>query len=290
MTDVRVEVVEVDRETVELNKEIQAAKGIETLDRVEVKNEIESGKKVESFDEGHEESKVSVDAVETSPARTGVPKSLSKTTSQSAGLTSTFKLRYKVVFLGDIMTGKTSFISRFVLDNFNPVYQATIGIDFLSKSIQLEDKLVRLQLWDTAGQEKFRSLIPSYVRDASIIFVLYDIANKASFLNVDDWVAKVDEEKSDDTIVILIGNKLDLEHQREVTAEEGLAKATAHGMLFCETSAKTGANVKTIFRKAALALPTPVDELEKAAEEKTITFNTTNIIDGKKDEGRTCLC
>lgn len=86
--------------------------------------------------------------------------------------------KYKLVFLGDQGVGKTSIITRFMYDNFDKNYQATIGIDFLSKTMYLEDRTVRLQLWDTAGQERFRSLIPSYIRDSSVAVVVYDITSK----------------------------------------------------------------------------------------------------------------
>lgn len=90
--------------------------------------------------------------------------------------------KYKLVFVGDQSVGKTSIITRFMYDKFDNNYQATIGIDFLSKTMYLEDRTVRLQLWDTAGQERFRSLIPSYIRDSSVAVVVYDVSNRASFL------------------------------------------------------------------------------------------------------------
>ncbi|GJN10972.1 hypothetical protein PR202_ga29123 [Eleusine coracana subsp. coracana] len=86
--------------------------------------------------------------------------------------------KYKLVFLGDQSVGKTSIITRFMYDKFDTTYQATIGIDFLSKTMYLEDRTVRLQLWDTAGQERFRSLIPSYIRDSSVAVVVFDVSSK----------------------------------------------------------------------------------------------------------------
>ena len=97
--------------------------------------------------------------------------------------------KYKLVFLGDQSVGKTAIVQRFIFSTFDSSYQATIGIDFLSRSLVLEDRTVRLQLWDTAGQERFRSLIPSYIRDSSVAVVVYDITNRASFLNSTKWCA-----------------------------------------------------------------------------------------------------
>ena len=94
--------------------------------------------------------------------------------------------KFKLVFLGEQSVGKTSLITRFMYDSFDNTYQATIGIDFLSKTMYLEDRTVRLQLWDTAGQERFRSLIPSYIRDSTVAVVVYDITNANSFHQVHD--------------------------------------------------------------------------------------------------------
>lgn len=163
--------------------------------------------------------------------------------------------KYKLVFLGDQSVGKTSIITRFMYDKFDNTYQATIGIDFLSKTMYLEDRTVRLQLWDTAGQERFRSLIPSYIRDSSVAVIVYDVANRQSFLNIARWVEEVRTERGSDVIIMLVGNKTDLIDKRQVSIEEGDAKAREFGVMFIETSAKAGFNIKALFRKIAAALP-----------------------------------
>jgi Ras-related protein Rab-6A len=140
-------------------------------------------------------------------------------------------------------------------DTFDNNYQATIGIDFLSKTMYLDDRTVRLQLWDTAGQERFRSLIPSYIRDSSVAVVVYDVTNKASFTNCDKWIEDVRAERGGDVIIMLVGNKTDLADKRQVSAEEGEAKAKKLNVLFVETSAKSNTNIKQMFRKLAEALP-----------------------------------
>lgn len=163
--------------------------------------------------------------------------------------------KYKLVFLGDESVGKTSIITRFMYDHFDDSYQATIGIDFLSKTMYLEDRVLRLQLWDTAGQERFRSLIPSYIRDSSVAIVVYDISNKTSFLNTHKWIEDVREERGDDVVIMLVGNKMDLSDHRQVTKTEGEEKANKMGVMFMETSAKSGDNIKALFRKVATNLP-----------------------------------
>lgn len=163
--------------------------------------------------------------------------------------------KYKLVFLGEQSLGKTSLITRFMYDSFDNTYQATIGIDFLSKTMYLEDRTVRLQLWDTAGQERFRSLIPSYIRDSTVAVVVYDITNTNSFHQTSKWIDDVRTERGSDVIIMLVGNKTDLSDKRQVSMEEGERKAKDLNVMFIETSAKTGYNVKQLFRRVAAALP-----------------------------------
>ncbi|XP_063201764.1 ras-related protein Rab-41 isoform X3 [Chroicocephalus ridibundus] len=155
--------------------------------------------------------------------------------------------KFKLVFLGEQSVGKTSLITRFMYDSFDNTYQATIGIDFLSKTMYLEDRTqVRLQLWDTAGQERFRSLIPSYIRDSTIAVVVYDITNLNSFQQTSKWIDDVRTERGSDVIIMLVGNKTDLADKRQVSIEEGERKARELNMMYIETSAKAGYNVKQV--------------------------------------------
>ncbi|ESN94844.1 hypothetical protein HELRODRAFT_157741 [Helobdella robusta] len=154
--------------------------------------------------------------------------------------------KFKLVFLGEQSVGKTSIITRFI---------ATIGIDFLSKTMYLEDRTIRLQLWDTAGQERFRSLIPSYIRDSSVAVVVYDISNANSFYQTSKWIDDVRTERGSDVLIMLVGNKTDLSDKRQVTTEEGEKKAKELNVMFIETSAKAGYNVKQLFRRVASSLP-----------------------------------
>jgi len=163
--------------------------------------------------------------------------------------------KFKLVFLGEQSVGKTSLITRFMYDSFDNTYQATIGIDFLSKTMYLEDRTVRLQLWDTAGQERFRSLIPSYIRDSTVAVVVYDITNANSFHQTSKWIDDVRTERGSDVIIMLVGNKTDLSDKRQVSTDEGERKAKELNVMFIETSAKAGYNVKQLFRRVAAALP-----------------------------------
>eukprot|EP01083_Nonionella_stella_P086509 240387_1 len=180
--------------------------------------------------------------------------------------------KYKLVFLGDESVGKTSIITRFMYDHFDDTYQATIGIDFLSKTMYLEDRVLRLQLWDTAGQERFRSLIPSYIRDSSVAIVVYDITNKTSFLNTHKWIEDVREERGDDVVIMLVGNKIDLSDHRQVTKNEGEEKANQLNVMFMETSAKSGDNIKSLFRKVATNLPGMDDQNNKNQNDNSLVL------------------
>jgi Ras-related protein Rab-6A len=154
---------------------------------------------------------------------------------------------FKLIFLGDQYVGKSSILNRFYQDKFEPDYQATIGLDFHSKNVNIGGNTVRLLLYDTAGQEKFKSLIPMYIRDANIILVVYDITNKDSFIHTDHWVNETKDLKREDAIFVLVGNKIDLEENRVVSSKEAEDFATQKGFLFFEVSAKTGDHVEELF-------------------------------------------
>ncbi|XP_057302381.1 ras-related protein Rab6-like [Hydractinia symbiolongicarpus] len=197
--------------------------------------------------------------------------------------------KFKLVFLGEQSVGKTSLITRFMYDSFDNTYQATIGIDFLSKTMYLEDRTVRLQLWDTAGQERFRSLIPSYIRDSSVAVVVYDITNTNSFQQTNKWIDDVRAERGTDVIIMLVGNKTDLADKRQVATESGEAKAKELNVMFIETSAKAGHNVKQLFRRVASALPGMENTPEKKEDLIEVQLKDTPQ-DQNPQEGGGCPC
>ncbi|KAM9385445.1 ras-related protein Rab-6A isoform 2-T2 [Pholidichthys leucotaenia] len=196
--------------------------------------------------------------------------------------------KFKLVFLGEQSVGKTSLITRFMYDSFDNTYQATIGIDFLSKTMYLEDRTIRLQLWDTAGQERFRSLIPSYIRDSAAAVVVYDITNVNSFQQTTKWIDDVRTERGSDVIIMLVGNKTDLADKRQITTEEGEQRAKEMNVLFIETSAKTGYNVKQLFRRVAAALP-GMDTTQEKSREDMIDIKLEKPAEQPTNEGG-CSC
>jgi len=145
---------------------------------------------------------------------------------------------FKIVFMGDASVGKTNIMSRFCRNQFNINSKPTIGVDFALKNVKLGPHLIRLQLWDTAGQERYKTFTSTYFKDAQGIIYVYDITKYESFSNIERWImnaqSHVDLSK---TAMILIGNKIDLESERQVGKEEAADFANKHSMLFFETSA-----------------------------------------------------
>ena len=158
-------------------------------------------------------------------------------------------IKLKLIVVGNQGTGKSSILNRFVNETFEENYQATIGLDFQSKNITIHDQDVRLIIYDTAGQEKFRSLIPMYTRDANIILLVYDISNRDSFTNLTHWLKDLTNVNMEEVILCIVANKIDLFDKRVVTNEEGQKFADEHDFIFQEISAKTGDGFSDLFYK-----------------------------------------
>ena len=167
----------------------------------------------------------------------------------------------------------------------------------------LEDRTVRLQLWDTAGQERFRSLIPSYIRDSSVAVVVYDISSECyashgrsapdmsadakTFQNTRKWIDDVRAERGNDVIIVLVGNKTDLNDKREVTTQQGEEEAKKNNLMFVETSAKLGHNVKTLFKRIAQALP-GMEGTDAAAQASSQMIDVKTNTNQPAQEGCSC--
>lgn len=136
----------------------------------------------------------------------------------------------------------------------------------------MNDLLLLYACRDTAGQERFRSLIPSYIRDSSVAVIVFDVASRQSFLNTSKWIEEVRTERGSDVIIVLVGNKTDLVEKRQVSIEEGEAKARELNVMFIETSAKAGFNIKPLFRKIAAALP-GMEALSSTKQEDMVDVN-----------------
>ena len=174
-------------------------------------------------------------------------------------------LRYKLVFVGDISVGKTAVVNRFIKNNFSGEYdvkkinflnlnlQATIGVDFAAKNIEYKNNSLKLQIWDSAGQERYKSLIPSYVRGSSIIFILFDVSNKSTFTNIINWIHFIKQINTEESVLILCGNKIDL--PRQVSTNEAKSLAEKENMFYFETSAKNGEGINNMMYTSIALLP-----------------------------------
>ena len=157
--------------------------------------------------------------------------------------------KYKLIFLGDATVGKSCILNRFMNDTFTEEYQATIGLDYQAKNVQIDNQNIYLLLYDYSGQERFRSLIPMYTRDANIILLVYDVTSKVSFLHLSGWFKDLTNVKKEEVIFAVVGNKTDLNDGRKVSAEEGKKFADKHNFIFAEVSAKTGEGIQDLFEK-----------------------------------------
>lgn len=157
----------------------------------------------------------------------------------------------KIVLLGHTGVGKTSVALRYVQDIFTDHSSPTIGASFLTKRIVLDDVRIKLQIWDTAGQERFRSLAPMYYRGACAAILVYDITQYDSFQKVQDWVNELKTNVREEIVLAIVGNKLDLEHERGVSVEDAKQYAKEIRAFFTETSAKSGSGVEALFANIA---------------------------------------
>ncbi|KAJ3737067.1 GTP-binding protein ypt5 [Lentinula guzmanii] len=189
-------------------------------------------------------------------------------------------VQVKLVLLGEAAVGKSSVVLRFVSDEFQPNKEPTIGAAFLTQKCRLEDRVLRYEIWDTAGQERFHSLAPMYYRNAQAAVVVYDITKASSLEKAKSWVKELQRQANPNIVIALAGNKLDLvqpsasssgtpptpgeapsssggesESLRQVPREEAQAYATEAGLLFFETSAKTGEGIVEIFTEIAKKIP-----------------------------------
>ena len=166
----------------------------------------------------------------------------------------------KYIIIGDAAVGKSNLLLRFAQDDFKSEYQRTIGVEFGAKNIEIANKKFRLQIWDTAGQEKYRSITRAYYKNSVCAILVYDISNRESFEHISNWVEDCTAQSPKTVFMVLVGNKSDLSEYRQVTFEEGKEMAKKNNMIFFETSAKTGENVEKIFVDSAKEINNKINE------------------------------
>jgi len=195
------------------------------------------------------------------------------------------KNKYKVVFVGNSSSGKTCLVERFVNDNFFEKENPTIGVDFLTKNVELDDNdRLFLNLWDTSGQEKFDSILTGYFRGCDAAVIVYDVTNRDSFNDVEKWFTKIRHQASRSPIMFMVGTKSDL--KAEVTPEEAETLAMNLGTFQLTASAKTGENVRNLFTSLCQELSCSQGASSKgsrkiytAAEEYIVEKHRTNLDD-----------
>ncbi|XP_071480499.1 ras-related protein Rab-22A-like [Diadema setosum] len=188
----------------------------------------------------------------------------------------------KLCLLGDSGVGKSSIVQRFVSDTYYESIPPTIGASFMSKTLAVDEKMYKFQIWDTAGQEKYRGLAPMYYRGAAAAIVVYDITSQTSFSKVRDWIRELRQHGPENIVVSIAGNKCDLDDLREIPTRIAAEYAEEVGAVFTETSAKTAANIKELFIEISKKLPPEV-----LVPSYGDTINLRNQKERKK-KGRCC--
>ncbi|XP_022094540.1 ras-related protein Rab-22A-like [Acanthaster planci] len=178
----------------------------------------------------------------------------------------------KLCLLGDSGVGKSSIVQRFVCDSYQDSIPPTIGASFMSKTVTTGEKSFKFQIWDTAGQEKYRGLAPMYYRGAAAAVVVYDITSQMTFTKVRDWIRELQQHGPENIVIAIAGNKFDMCDLREVETRTAMDYAQDIGAVFIETSAKTAANIKELFIKISEQLP----------PETVMPYNSTDTVDLRK--------
>lgn len=174
-----------------------------------------------------------------------------------------FLYQFRLILIGESTVGKSSILRQFKEGEYFPDISLTVGVDFHAKLVQVDGKPIKLQLWDTAGQDRFRAIVKAYYRNAVGGLLVYDITNRESFLHLNEWLedAKLHAEPHN-PVFILVGNKSDQAKKREVSTEDGQQYADEHDMEFIETSAKTGRHVEEAFQRLAKRIYKKVEQRE----------------------------
>ena len=198
-----------------------------------------------------------------------------------------YEFIFKVLLLGNSNVGKSSLFLRFVDDIWNDTFVPTIGVDFKIKTLEIDDKKIKMQIWDTAGQERFKNIIASYYRGAHGILLIYDITDKDSFKNLQNWLIEIEKNANKNVLKVLIGNKSDLEEKRVVSFNEGKEFADTYGLKFIETSAKKNCNVNEAFETLGreIMAANADKKLNKAKQNKTISVSSAQDLNVSKKEG-----
>ena len=192
---------------------------------------------------------------------------------------------FKYIIIGDPSVGKSNILMKFAHNKFTDEYQATIGVDFGGRSIANNSKIYRIQIWDTAGQENFRSITRAYYKNSVCALVVYDITSRESFEHVQNWIQDIKDQSPKTVLIVLVGNKVDLEENRVVSYDEGSEFAVKNGLIFEETSAKSGQGIEEVFLKSAKEIAKKMEENYYDLNSEICGIKKGSIRNKKKDNG-----
>uniref|UniRef100_A0A6U4WSP9 Ras-related protein Rab-14 n=1 Tax=Hemiselmis andersenii TaxID=464988 RepID=A0A6U4WSP9_HEMAN len=202
---------------------------------------------------------------------------------------SQFEYIFKYIIIGDMGVGKSCLLHQFTEKRFQEDQPHTIGVEFGTRVCEVNGKVIKLQIWDTAGQERFRAVTRSYYRGAAGAIMVYDITRRSSFNHLATWLTDARNHTNPSTVMMLIGNKLDLAKQREVSFEEAEAFSKENGIIYLEVSAKTGQNVEEAFLRTARKIYDNIQSgaLDLNAAESGVVTNKTRTTKVKQGDGAT---
>eukprot|EP01084_Bolivina_argentea_P024267 45235_1 len=198
-------------------------------------------------------------------------------------MTTAYDHLFKFTIIGDSGVGKSCLMMRFADDTFNESFITTIGVDFRFRTINVDDKIVKLQIWDTAGQEKFKTITSSYYRNAHAVMIVYDVSDRKSFNNIDQWLSDIEKFCPSKVCKMIIGNKCDIDPaDREITIQHANQYAQNLNISYIETSAKTADNVENAFYQM-------VQQLIKNKAEQTNAIGAIDL-NARQNSNASCSC
>ena len=199
----------------------------------------------------------------------------------------TYNYLFKILLIGDPFVGKSSIFSQYVDNNYSELTISTMGLDFKIKTIKIDDKYIKLQLWDTGGQERFKTITRSYYRGSHGIIMIFDITSRNSFDNIKNWLEEINKY-SENISTILVGNKIDLDDKRKITYKEANEFAQMYNIKYIEVSAKNNININNIFEFLSKDLMNEMEKHIKITNTQIINTNYIPLTDNKHKKNYCC--